>query len=505
MLSPEQKYAFDRFKEGKNLFITGPGGTGKTRLIETFVKYMNEHEIKFQVCALTGCASVLLNKCKARTLHSWSGIGLANGIKETIIQRVIRNRHTVSNWKKVRVLIIDEVSMMSQKVFEIIETIGRITKKINKPFGGIQIIFTGDFFQLPPVGNAEEEDTCRFCFESEIWSQVFPKQNHIQLKTMFRQKDPEYRDILNQIRYGTIDSNSIDILKKYVGRTYSEECILVKPAKLFAVKAKTDFVNQAQYVKLEVEEVCYTMQSSSILVTYMDSGKSIENEIIHNCSSLNITEIEREIDYLKTTTNRVQVLKLKIGTRVMCLYNLDIENGICNGTQGSIIDWVSNTLGQKIPLVLFSNGRKEIIDYHWIQSEEYPCIGICQIPLCHSWAITIHKIQGTTLPMAEMDLGNTIFEYGQTYVALSRIESLSGLYLSAFHPSKIKANPIVKTFYNSLIDIDYDIETNIREDTEDTSLDLSCPKNNIFESFTYKEQPELVEEYIDSSIKRILL
>jgi ATP-dependent DNA helicase PIF1 len=182
----------------------------------------------------------------------------------------------------------------------------------------------------------------------------------------------------------------------------------------------------------------------------------------------------------------------------MCLYNLDIDNGICNGTQGTVVDLVSNTLGNKVPLVLFSNGRREIIDYHWIQSEEYPCIGISQIPLCLSWAITIHKIQGATLPMAEMDLGNTIFEYGQTYVALSRIESLSGLYLTAFHPSKIKANPIVKEFYSGLIQIDYESETI-------NHLLNSSINQNIFEKFAYTESSLVAEEYIDSSVKRILL
>lgn len=502
MLSPEQTYAFERFKEGKNLFITGPGGTGKTRLIETFVQYMTENDIKYQVCALTGCATILLNSCKARTLHSWSGIGLANSQKEKVIQKIVKNRHIVSNWKKLRILIIDEVSMMSKKILEIIESAARIIKKSQKPFGGIQIIFTGDFFQLPPVGNIEDEETSQFCFESDIWHHIFPKKNHIQLKTIFRQTDPQYREILNQIRCGSIDTACIDILMKHIGRTYSDECMIVKPAKLFAVRAKADFVNQAQYAKLESNESIYSMQTSSSLITYIDSGKCIEPEIIEYCSKLSEHDINGEIEYLKTTTNRLSVLKLKIGTRVMCLHNLDIENGICNGTQGTIIELVSTILGQKIPLVLFSNGRRELIDYHWIQSEEYPCIGISQIPLCLSWAITIHKIQGATLPMAEMDLGNTIFEYGQTYVALSRIQSLSGLYLSAFHPSKIKANPIVKVFYDNLLEIDYQ---EYNDKPIKSIISTSIPRENIFEKYVYC-QPELaVEEYVDINIKRINL
>jgi len=498
MLSPEQKYAFERFKEGKNLFITGPGGTGKTRLIETLVQYMNEKDIKYQVCALTGCATVLLNKCKARTIHSWSGIGLANGLKEKIVNKVVKSRHTVKGWKKVKVLIIDEVSMMSKKIFELLDYISRVIKKVPRPFGGIQVVFTGDFYQLPPVGNYEEEDTCKFCFESESWTQVFPKQNHIQLTTIFRQTDEEYREILNQIRCGSLEPRFIELLKSYVGRPKDE---LVAPAKLFAVRAKADFVNQAQYAKLEGEEVVYKTESSCRLVTYMDSGKAIELETIAYCSSLDPEFIQHELDYLANSSNRIPLLKLKVGAHVMCLHNLDIENGICNGTQGIIKSFTTNTLGQRIPIVLFSNGITMQIDMNWIQSDEYPCLGISQIPLCLSWALTIHKIQGATLPMAEMDLGNTVFEFGQTYVALSRIERLTGLYLSAFQPNKIKANPIVKAFYAGIPVTDYAADLSTYENKL-TAMDAAPA--NIFERFIYTEREKTAvleeEEYISEGV-----
>jgi ATP-dependent DNA helicase PIF1 len=499
MLSPEQNYAFERFKEGKNLFITGPGGTGKTRLIETLVNYMTEKDMKYQVCALTGCATVLLNKCKARTIHSWSGIGLANGPKEKIVNKVVKSRHTVKGWKKVKVLIVDEVSMMSKKIFEILDYIGRVIKKVPQPFGGIQVVFTGDFYQLPPVGNYEDEDTCKFCFESELWTQVFPKQNHIQLTTIFRQTDSEYREILNQIRCGSLESRFIELLKSYVGRPKDE---LITPAKLFAVRAKADFVNQSQYVKLEGEEIIYKTESSCRLVTYMDSGKAIESEKIAYCSSLDSEFIQNELDYLANSSNRIPLLKLKVGAHVMCLHNLDIEAGICNGTQGIIKSFTTNTLGQRIPIVLFSNGITMQIDMNWIQSDEYPCLGISQIPLCLSWALTIHKIQGATLPMAEMDLGNTVFEFGQTYVALSRIERLTGLYLSAFQPNKIKANPIVKEFYAGIPVTDY-AAIIIPDITSMTASD-EAPAN-IFGRFIYTEREEKAvlleeEEYISEGI-----
>jgi ATP-dependent DNA helicase PIF1 len=143
--------------------------------------------------------------------------------------------------------------------------------------------------------------------------------------------------------------------------------------------------------------------------------------------------------------NRAEVLRLKIGTRVMCLHNISVEDGICNGSQGIVVDFAGD-----VPMVKFSNGRLMPMEPIWQQSEEYPCIGVGQIPLCLAWALTIHKIQGATLTMAEMDLGNSVFEYGQTYVALSRIRNLEGLYLSAFQPRRIRANPLVKQFYEKI-------------------------------------------------------
>jgi ATP-dependent DNA helicase PIF1 len=182
-LSEQQKYAYRKFVKGENLFITGPGGTGKTHLIKHLIEFSSSIKKDMPVCAMTGCAAVLL-ECNARTLHSWSGIKLAKGEPESIITTVIRNRHTVSRWKKAKGLILDEVSMLSKKIFEVIEKIARIVKKDSRPFGGMQVVFTGDFFQLPPVGNSGEDDTNKFCFESPIWNKVFKLENHIELKTL---------------------------------------------------------------------------------------------------------------------------------------------------------------------------------------------------------------------------------------------------------------------------------------------------------------------------------
>ena len=151
-LSTEQELALQKYKEGKNIFLTGPGGSGKTELIRRMVKISQEQTKRLQVCALTGCAAILL-QCKAKTIHSFAGIGLANGTVDEVIRKVISNKYKTKNWTGIDILIIDEVSMMSSKLFDILDHIGRRTRKrLDKPFGGIQVVLSGDFYQQPPVG-----------------------------------------------------------------------------------------------------------------------------------------------------------------------------------------------------------------------------------------------------------------------------------------------------------------------------------------------------------------
>lgn len=480
-LSKEQEYAFDKFKRGENLFITGPGGTGKTKLIQDMVEYMNMRGIKYQVCAMTGCAAVLLGKCKARTLHSWSGIKLANGPPDKIIHSVLRNKFAMREWKGIKVLIVDEVSMMSRKIFDILDSIGKSIKTSPKPFGGIQMIFTGDFYQLPPVDKAGEIESSQFCFESDRWLSVFPLKNHIELKTMFRQNDPIYINILSQIRKGEIDKESIEILNRYVKREFISTDGL-KPTKLFSVRTKTDFVNKSQYDKIKEPEFIFNMKIDTEFTMYMDSRKSISVEDLENCSKLTSLEIQFQIEKIMETRNINKTLELKKGTIVMCTANIDMDNSICNGAQGIIVDF---EIGTKNPIVLFSNGIKKTIDYEYFQCADYPTICIGQIPLCLAWALTIHKIQGASLSIADMDLGNTIFEYGQTYVALSRVRKLEGLYLSAFNPQRIRANPLVKEFYSRIPE-------------PEVIIDIKEEKVNIFQSFALEP-----EEYVDPTIKII--
>ena len=448
-LSKEQRIAYAKFVKGENIFITGPGGTGKTRLIKNFIEHINSISANHAVCAMTGCAAIILN-CNAKTLHSWSGIKLAKGSKSDIINMVLRNKRVVQNWKRTKGIILDEVSMLSKKIFEIIEELARIIKGSSSPFGGMQVVFTGDFFQLPPVGTDGEPDTEKFCFESPTWNMVFKPQNQIELKTIFRQNDPLYINILTQIRTGDLDNENTKILHTYVNRKYDETahngCV---PTKLFPLRAKVDYYNSMMFSKLSETEYVFEVKKRADCLTMIDSGKAINAESLKKCARLSSQEIEYETTQLINNTSCLPILRLKKGSAVMCTVNLDMENGICNGSQGVIIDVIESN-PHPIPIVKFSNGIIKKMAIHYWQSEDYPTIAIGQFPICLAWALTIHKIQGATLEMAEMDIGQSIFEYGQTYVALSRIKSLDGLYLSEFHPYKIKANPKVKEYYNAL-------------------------------------------------------
>lgn len=439
-LSLEQKVAYDKFILGHNIFVSGPGGTGKTKLINYFVQHANQTYKKIQVCAMTGCAANLLKHCNARTMHSWSGIKLAKGPNEEIINSVMKNFKCVNNWKKIKCLIIDEVSMLSLKILNLLNDLAKKIRYSDKPFGGIQVVFTGDFHQLPPIGNSSDPDSNLFCFQSLLWKIIFNEDNHIILKTIFRQKDPTYINILQQIRKGKIDEGNIEILKQYVNRKKNDDITITK---LFSLRTKVDYINSTMYSKINELEYTYKI---IIDTNYVDCYSKHNN--LKSTTVLNQKMVDYEINSLITNTSTKQSLSLKIGSIVMCTVNLDLNNGICNGSQGTIVGFMNND--SHYPIVRFYNGIvKTLSPYYWV-SDDYPNIAIGQIPLILAWAITIHKIQGATLKAAEIDIGKTIFESGQTYVALSRIESLDGLYLSNFDPNKIKTNESVNHFYDNI-------------------------------------------------------
>jgi len=439
-LSKEQQIAFDKYVQGHNIFITGPGGSGKSALI----RLINEDAYKkfkdIHVTALTGCASILLN-CKAKTLHSWAGIGLGNGTIEQLVTKIKKNKFAKALWRGTDILVVDEVSMLSLKLFDVLNAIGKAVRNNPKPFGGIQLIFSGDFFQLPPVGDKDEPDTQRFCFESEEWNTVFNPHCQIQLVKIFRQTDETYSTILNQIREGKIKRKSNDLLLEYVGRPFDSK-LIAEPTKLYPTKNKVEQINVSKMSSLTGEEREYKLKYIKDLeMTKTDKLKRLE---------FTDKDIQVELDFLAGNLMCDKEMKVKIGSQVMCVINIKSESGdvlICNGSQG-IIQGYCEITGS--PKVKYNNGIEMTMVRHIWESDKIPGIGVSQIPLILSWALTIHKSQGATLDAAEIDVGSGIFECGQTYVALSRVKSLDGLYLTSFDAKRIRINKKVKEFYDNL-------------------------------------------------------
>jgi len=457
--SYEQQLCFEKYLNGENIFITGPGGSGKSFLIKNIVKHAETNNKNIKVCALTGCAAILL-ECKATTLHMFSGIGIANKKNEEIIEELFTTkRYKLKNWKKLEILIIDEVSMMSLKILLLLDSIAKKFYKKTTPFGGLQVIFTGDFYQLSPVSNIflEKEDAM-FCFEHELWNQLFPKENQIVLKTIFRQKDEMLLKILKYIRKGQITPSSRSALESRIFN--SQTLDLINKAKILTIlspiKRDVEHINLKEYLKLDktLEECIYNLSYIDLYIKY-DDNKDVNEDIDEdenkkaNLFALLLKsndQLKKDYDFLASNILAEKCLKLKIGTHVMCVANINLggELQIANGSQGIIVGFNE----KKLPYVKF-NAIKEpiLIDYYIWKSEFNKRVGLMQLPLIYSWAITIHKSQGLTLENAIIDIGSNIFADGQTYVALSRVKSLDGLYLTSFDCSKIKCNPLVKKFY----------------------------------------------------------
>ena len=385
MLSDEQQHALDLFQQGKNIFLTGPGGTGKSKWIRTAYKSKQ----RVQVCAMTGCAAVLLD-CNAKTVHSWAGIGLGDPSK------ALQNKFVRDRWLKTDVLIIDEISMMSDILFDMLNMLGKTIRRSTKPFGGIQLVFCGDFYQLPPVDG-------QFCFEHKEWLKTFP--NTVQLTHLFRQPNETYQSILNEIRNGKLTDLHHALLKERM--MPGNGCTRLVPT-----RKKADDINSKEYTLLTDMEYVYTMK---INTTNTYDSEALKKNML--CS---------------------ESISLKIGTKVMCIINVD---ELCNGSQGIVVGF------DVFPIVRFIQGDILMKPHVWTTDSTT----ISQIPLIYAWAITIHKAQGATLQEAEIDLGNDVFECGQTYVALSRVVDLSGLYLSGFNIHKIKVHPKVVEFYRTIV------------------------------------------------------
>jgi ATP-dependent DNA helicase PIF1 len=501
-LSNEQQIIIDKCIRGENMFVTGSGGCGKSLIIRILKniympsrniddirhitdRYRNIEYKNIQVCALTGVASVLL-QCSAKTIHSFSGIGISNASNEQILKKIKNSSFYRKNWKETDILIIDEVSMMSQHMFELLDYLGKNIRRNARPFGGIQIIMFGDFFQLPPVSkDAEDKLRKNFCFESELWFETFSSQNHMELIKIFRQSDENFKKILNQIREGKIRRNVNDFLLNYVNRDKTLE--IIQPTKLYPKRSQVDYINSFEMDKLEGD--IHEYEISNILNLSMTEKQKLLRD------TFTPEQIANELNYLQGNIPCEKKISLKIGSQVMSIVNLNLNdiNPICNGSQGVILRFDENNN----PVIKFSSGFEyTMLQYVWA-SETIPGIGVRQLPIILAWALTIHKSQGATMDAIEVDAGSGIFECGQTYVALSRVKSLEGLYLSAFDVTRIKINRKVQEFYERMRKMKLDEEENNLLNNQI----IQESKNN-FKKFEYKgEENKTEEKEIKSDIK----
>lgn len=435
-LNPDQQAAFEAVQRGDNIFLTGPAGAGKTFLIRHIVQWAQSEKRKISVAALTGCAALLLG-FRAKTLHSWAGIGLGRESVDTLVASIQKVKSVKARWRSTKILIIDEISMLTTELFEKLDAIGRIIRQNNAPWGGIQLILCGDYFQLPPVVkglSGESMSAGRFAFESPKWTEA--KLVPVLLKRIERQTDSEFQTILNECRVGAPSARSIEILKTRQGLDWKS--LLIRPTLLFSKNADVDAINEKNLAALGKPLYTYT-------VTTLIVPPNPESDVMDPYPTPD--EIERCVARLDNDASYMPTLTLCVGAQVMLLTNLDVEGGLVNGSRGVVVDIRA---ADNVPIVQFRHGSPIPVEPKQWVSNENSRVTRNQVPLRVAYAITIHKSQGSTLDCALVDIGSSTFEYGQAYVALSRVRNLESLYIWNLVPSRIRAHPTVVAFYETL-------------------------------------------------------
>jgi ATP-dependent DNA helicase PIF1 len=447
-LNPCQRAVLEALVRGENVFMTGCGGTGKSYVIGMVAQHMKDLVTKklfhVQVTAMTGCAALLLN-VHAKTLHSWAGIQLGKGSVEELVARIRRSRRALRNWRRTDLLVIDEISMLTGELFEKLDQIGKAIRGCSKPFGGIQLLLSGDFYQLPPVVKADEKGwvggaaapPSPFVFHSPSWKAAVHRT--IELTEIVRQKDPVFQKILLEARAGALSPESEALLRTRIGLDWKS--LRIKPTLLFPRRAEVDTINRKNLEVLTGPRKSYTVgvqylvgDSDPLLPTRKPPvGFKIDDE-----------DFVRAVIRTDRDANYEEVLELCEGAQVMLIRNLP-DTPLVNGSRGIVTGF--DVHGR--PIVEFVNGMKMTVTEAAWEVEDYPRVQRTQIPLRLAWACTIHKAQGATLDCALIDIGRGIFEHGQAYVALSRVRSLEGLYIHEFDPIALKTHKEVVEFYAS--------------------------------------------------------
>ena len=415
--------------------------THNTACVKMFVDIYKRSKI-IGITSTTGISALLFG---GTTLHSYLGIGLGNLSVNSLVSKITKKHYLKKRWNDLEILVIDEVSMLSPLLFDKLEETARLVRNDNRPFGGIQLILSGDFCQLPCVGESN------FCFEAKSWNTCIDKV--VYLDKNMRQKDEVFQKCLSEIRVGKISEETKNILNQCVNKELENE-YGIKPTRFCSTKNTVEKINNSELDKFaETGEfyeydmtVSYT--TDSIIPKPLLRFMALQDMALQNMASQhtqNIKEIiEQTINTHKKNCIAPQVLQICIGAQVMLLCNAYIDQGLANGSRGVVIRFEND-----LPIVKFLNGNEIEIGYHtWeIVEHDKQIMTISQIPLILAYALTIHKSQGCTLDYAEIDLSE-IFEYGQAYVALSRVKELKGLSIrGSINFNKIQAHPKAVEFY----------------------------------------------------------
>lgn len=405
-----QDEALAIMESGAAVLLTGAAGTGKTYVLNKFIGRAKRRGQSVAVTATTGLAATHLN---GTTIHAWSGIGVHDSLDKYAAARLGKGRLDLI--RKADVLIIDEISMLHDFRLDMVDEILRLVRDNSEPFGGVQVILCGDFFQLPPVNRSDSRQGS-FVVASNVWQQgIFTV---CYLEKQYRQsKDGNYTDILNGIRKGYLTRSQLDALQ---ARAKAVDDPFATRTRLLTINVDVDKVNDEQLDQLEGEVHEYPMETHG--------GKTYVEQLQRSCLA-------------------PEILRLKKGAAVMCIKNA-ADRKYVNGSLGVVVGFEKET---DYPIVELTNGRTiapkpeswELMDGDKRRAQ------IMQLPLRLAWAITVHKSQGMTLDAARIDLSKAFVE-GMGYVALSRVRGLKHLILDGLNGMALRVSPLAKQIDSEL-------------------------------------------------------